>query len=340
MKPNYCHFKTLTPRVALCLLSAISLLSLVDCAKVADPLPPLILHPETVSDISIVKVGDLVQVVFPLPESEFEWVEIYRECGATLDPEKNNNPFTRIKRSQLSEKSVDNKFVFQDFPEIKQRCSYGIRFVNQRERRSAFSNIVQTSDVQPAKPPSGLESIIYEDKIVLTWKAPTQNIDGSRPPHISGYLINSKHFVHGVEFIDLDFDFGKERSYRVQTVTQQKPSVLSEMSDPLQITPEDSFSPAAPQNIVSLSQEGTARILWDANRELDLSGYFVYKGTGPDRLQKSSPLITISNYQDRHVESGSTYYYRISAIDQAGNESPPSETVEVTITSTGAPRRR
>ena len=194
--------------------------------------------------------------------------------------------------------------------------------------------------MQSAKPPRDLESFIYEDKIVLNWSAPTQNIDGSRPPHISGYLINSKHFVHGTEFIDLDFDFGKERSYRVQTVTQKKPSVLSKMSDPLQITPEDSFSPAAPQNVVSLSQEGTARILWDANRELDLSGYFVYKGTGPDRLQKSSPLITISNYQDRKVEPGSTYYYRISAIDRAGNESPPSEIVDVTITSTGAPIRR
>lgn len=317
-----------------------SLLPLVDCAKVADPLPPLILNPETVSDISIVRVGDRVQIVFPFPESEFEWVEIYRECGATLDPEANNNPFARIKRTQLSEKSEDNKFIFQDFPDIKQRCSYGIRFVNQSERKSAFSNIVYTSNVQSSEPPSNLESIIYEDKIVLIWNAPTQNIDGSRPPHVSGYLVNSKHFVLETEFIDLDFDFGKERSYRVQTVTQQKPSVLSEMSDPLQITPEDSFSPAAPQNVVSLNQEGTARILWDANRELDLSGYFVYKGTGPDQLQKSSPLITISNYQDRQVEPGSTYYYRISAIDQAGNESPPSETVNVTITSTGAPKRR
>ena len=120
MKPKHCHFKPLTPRVALCLLSAISLLPLVDCAKVADPLPPLILYPETVSDISIVKVGDRVQVIFPFPESEFEWVEIYRECGATLDPEANNNPFARIERTQLSEKSEDNKFVFQDFPDIKQ----------------------------------------------------------------------------------------------------------------------------------------------------------------------------------------------------------------------------
>ena len=317
-----------------------SLLPLVDCAKVADPLPPLVLYPDTVSDVSIVKVGDRVQVIFSFPESEFEWVEIYRGCGTILDPEADNNPFARIERTQLSEKSEDNKFVFQDFPDIKQSCSYGIRFVNHRERKSAFSNIVQTSDVQSAKPPSNLESSIFEDRIVLIWNAPTQNIDESRPPHISGYLVNSKHFVHGTEFTDVDFEFGKERSYRVQTVTRQKPSVLSEMSDPLQITPEDSFSPAAPQNVISLSQEGTARILWDANRELDLSGYFVYKGTGPDRLQKSSPLITISNYQDRQVEPGSTYYYRISAIDQAGNESPPSETVDVTITSTGAPRRR
>ena len=57
-----------------------------------------------------------------------------------------------------------------------------------------------------------------------------------------------------------------------------------------------------------------------------MTGYFVYRGTqsgGPyTKLQSSSQPGT--TYVDSTVQSGTTYYYVVTAVDSSGNESADS----------------
>jgi len=317
-----------------CQLSAVSCfcLLLASCAKVGDPLPPLVRYPETVTDLRVVQVGDQLQIVFSLPPGEIERVEIYRQCGSNPSLTEEAEATAQLQRNQLSPYHEEAQFVFEDSPGLDQTCVYGLRFANSQNRRSLYSNLVQTIPLPSARRPTSLRYQMQQDQIVLNWDPPTENVDGSQPPQIVGYLVNSKHRVSTAEYSDLEFRFGEVQSYRVQTISRDSdPLILSPFSQTLRIIPRDTFPPAIPQNITAFVLEGRVQIFWDENKEPDLEGYFLYSGTDANQLQRSSSSITINRYVDESVIPGESYYYRLSAVDQVGNESSKSEPVSVAV---------
>ncbi len=320
--------------VRCCLWSVVCclLLPLASCAKVGDPLPPLVRHPETVTDPKVVQVGDHFQIVFSLPPGEIERVEIYRQCGSNPSLTEEAETTARLQRNQLSPYHEENEFVFEDNPGLDQTCIYGLRFANNQNRRSPFSNFVRTTPLPSARPPTALRYQVQQDQIAVTWDPPTENVDGSQPPQIVGYLVNSKHPVSTTEYSDLEFRFGEVQSYHVQTMSRDAdPLILSPFSNTLSIIPGDEFPPATPQNVSAFVLEGRALIFWDENPEDDLEGYFLYSGTDVNHLKRSSSSISINRYVDESVVPSQTYYYQLSAVDQVGNESSKSEPLSVTV---------
>jgi len=77
-------------------------------------------------------------------------------------------------------------------------------------------------------------------------------------------------------------------------------------------------------------------IFFPANPETDVAGYNIYRSTDPglpkDKWTKlNTELLTKTTFQDEKVESGKRYYYYLTAVDQAGNVSSPSEVVSETV---------
>ncbi|MBU0710527.1 VCBS repeat-containing protein, partial [bacterium] len=92
---------------------------------------------------------------------------------------------------------------------------------------------------------------------------------------------------------------------------------------------EDSFTinitpPNAPGNLTATPGNQQITLRWDANTESDLHKYNIYRDT-------SSPATTLIDsvvgsppdtfYVDNELTNGQVYYYRITAVDEAGNES-------------------
>ena len=86
----------------------------------------------------------------------------------------------------------------------------------------------------------------------------------------------------------------------------------------------DRVKPLTPTgtSVTYASTTGKAKLTWSKNKEMDLSGYRVYR-----RLKGTSfgtaPLATTTSttYTDTPPATGDTYYYEIRARDKAGNES-------------------
>ncbi|MFH1149585.1 MAG: CARDB domain-containing protein [Actinomycetota bacterium] len=90
----------------------------------------------------------------------------------------------------------------------------------------------------------------------------------------------------------------------------------------------DRAPPAAPANISVLDPASGGRLVisWDALTESDLAGYRLYRATdpgGPFSLIDS--LLPSNAYEDSSLSNGTVYYYRVTAVDTAGNESPASD---------------
>ncbi|MFQ5675889.1 MAG: FlgD immunoglobulin-like domain containing protein, partial [bacterium] len=98
------------------------------------------------------------------------------------------------------------------------------------------------------------------------------------------------------------------------------------------------FPPAAPQNLVisNAGQNGqNIKLKWDANNETDLNHYAIYRGyqSGAGQIFWGGVVATTSNtnWTDTsfqiNTSSSDKVHYRITAVDQANNESDYSNTV-------------
>jgi TolB protein len=106
---------------------------------------------------------------------------------------------------------------------------------------------------------------------------------------------------------------------------------------------EDTSAPSAPSGLSADSKEGAVGLDWEAVGADDLDEYNVYRDTSPiSDISGRSPVADSpggeSTYNDESVSNGSTYHYRVTAIDENGNESDPS--AEATATPFSEPPDR
>ncbi|HET9527364.1 MAG TPA: hypothetical protein VFO99_14420 [Pyrinomonadaceae bacterium] len=230
------------------------------------------------------------------------------------------------------------------------RLRYALRYVNASGQRAAFSNFLT---IEPAAriaqaPVLAPEPKLTEDAITITWQPPPANIDGSTPVNLLGYNVYrmeesqsepsqvplNSALVSGTEYSDKNFQFGNNYRYVVRSVSLGTggAQVESLNSNAVPIAARDIFPPAPPErpSIAPDPSFGRLAIFFAANKETDIAGYNIYRSTDPnlpkDQWTKlNQSLLTRTTYQDERVESGKTYYYYLTAVDQAGNVSQPSD---------------
>ncbi|MFM9904278.1 MAG: fibronectin type III domain-containing protein [Pyrinomonadaceae bacterium] len=231
------------------------------------------------------------------------------------------------------------------------RLRYAIRFVNATGQKAAFSNSLLIEPASKvANGPTSLLAQATQDAVRLKWQPPTTNVDGSTPVSILGYNIYrslsekeparllNKTPVTAANFDDEFFDFGKEYFYFVRAVSVgvQAEPVESTESNIVKFKAVDTFAPSAPSAISVAASPGTVSIFFAVNPEKDIAGYKIYRSTDKDLPKTEWTLLTpealkTNTFQDARVESGKTYFYYLTAIDNAGNVSEMSEIVSETV---------
>lgn len=95
----------------------------------------------------------------------------------------------------------------------------------------------------------------------------------------------------------------------------------------------DKTIPAAPDSLKSSADASEIQLMWQAheNKE-DLVGFSLYRSTEKDgEYTKILDNANVLNFYDRNAEIGKTYYYCLTAIDAAGNESKMSKAVSAVL---------
>ncbi|HKP73792.1 MAG TPA: hypothetical protein VJT82_12695, partial [Pyrinomonadaceae bacterium] len=234
------------------------------------------------------------------------------------------------------------------------RLRYALRYVNASGQRASFSNFLLIEPATRVSQPPTLASVTNasESAVKVRWQTPAANVDGSTPVNLLGYNIYrtdrsqnepaqtplNSSLVTATEFNDQTFKFGEEYVYLVRAVSLGTggAQVESLNSNALGIAPRDTFPPSAPTSVSIAAAPRRLSLFFPANPERDVAGYNVYRSTDPNaprerwtKLNRS--LIERTTFQDETVESGTKYYYYLTAVDASGNTSQPSEVVSETV---------
>jgi hypothetical protein len=245
--------------------------------------------------------------------------------------------------------------------------AYRVRTRASRKRASADSNMVTLRIYPVPERIASVQSRTTESAIELSWPAPMRTSGGDPLPGVSGYHpyrgeldpssadAASKDLTQAkwislltllapsptTSYRDTFFDFGKTYLYVIRSVVLAGGNALeSSDSASVIVTPRDIFPPAAPQGLVAAVLPGAAPgsleidISWSINLETDLEGYRVYRseqqGTRGQLLTQD--LLPTPSYRDTSVLPGHRYWYSVTAVDRAGNESEPSAPVDTGVT--------
>jgi hypothetical protein len=245
--------------------------------------------------------------------------------------------------------------------------AYRVRTRASRKRASADSNTVTVLVYPVPERIASVQSHTTESAIELSWSAPVRTSAGDPLPAVSGYHVYrgeldpssadvaSKDLTQAkwisvltllaspstTSYRDTFFDFGKTYLYVIRSVVLAGGGALeSSDSAPVTVTPRDIFPPAAPQGLVAAVLSGAAPgylevdLSWSINLETDLAGYRVYRSEEPGtRGQLLTPdLLPTPSYRDTSVLPGHRYWYSVTAVDRAGNESEPGAPADTGVT--------
>ncbi len=91
-------------------------------------------------------------------------------------------------------------------------------------------------------------------------------------------------------------------------------------------------SPPAPVAGLSATPVPQGILLnWSPSPDPDLAGYVVYRGTSQGELEPlTAQLLATAGYTDTDVTPGVTYFYAVTAVDNAGNESAVAQSTSAT----------
>ena len=219
---------------------------------------------------------------------------------------------------------------------------YVVKAVDTSDNESAASAEASatpsaTGDTTPPAPPSGLNATAGDESVSLDWA-------DNAEPDLAGYDVYRSttpggpytkvngSLVTTSDYSDTGLSNGTTYYYVVKAVdTSGNESAASAEVSATPKAPADTTPPAAPTGLTAAAGNRKVSLNWDDNTESDLAGYRVYRQKA-NGAWPSSPLAKPSNsaFDVTGLKNDKTYTFRVTAYDQAGNESDPSGAVSAT----------
>jgi len=288
-----------------------------------------------------------------VPDRKTSWRPVY-----TIPPERVNS-YVKGDRVEFSDPLVPDDLAHPDGTPL----SYMVRTRAVKSRASGDSNVSTLRVYPPPEAPQDLHVSVTESAIVLSWREPSNasappktqvyrvyREETEPPPPDAQYMTSLKELsplellgeTTATEFRDERFEFGHTYMYFVRTVVQYGSDFVESdvpMGSSALIAARDIFPPAAPVGleaaIVPATPQAPAHVelSWAISPEGDLAGYHVYRSgrddTPGERIDRE--ILPSPTFRDISVAPGRRYFYRVSAVDRAGNESPLSSTVQAEV---------
>jgi hypothetical protein len=196
------------------------------------------------------------------------------------------------------------------------------------------------SPPEPGSPPATAASPAPE-AAPASEATPAPDASPSPPPRASGFNayrrtepgsygapLNAEPLLEAA-YLDAAAPLLAQVCYQVRTVVSDDPLIESEATPEACVRVEDKKAPAAPTGVATLPVGDGIEVSWSPSSETDLVLYRVYrKARGAAAVPVAEVKAPDTSAVDGEAELGQRFQYYVTAIDAAGNESPPSDAAE------------
>ena len=357
------HRIMLPKRILQALVLASAVGCLFGCGVQGTPHAPHLERPAKITDLSVVQIGQSLEIHFSLPQQTTEdgrltkplEVEILRAVsppGTGLSKLPEPEVWTRLMREEWLPYAHGNNVSYsahlteREFHDWRgQTLVVAVRTLTRGFRHRAIesdpSNFVDVPIYDVSEPLAGVKCVTTEKAVEIQFPPPTRTLDGEPVHDLAGYRIYRSSTGQAVSYAllgetaaspyrDGQFEFGHDYYYQVRAVFG-KPGHLA-MSDgapAVKVTPRDVFPPAPPQGLSSIYSAGAVELVWTANPEADLAGYNVYRLDNQTAQRVNKDLLRAPIFRDTTAAPGKTLIYYVTAVDLSGNQSKASNKEEV-----------
>lgn len=316
------------------------LIWLAGCGYIGDPLPPALKIPVAITDLSAFERGDKIVIGFTVSEMTTEGILIDRygeldvRIGVNVEPWHQPTWETDAERIDATSPLVAGPMRMEATvaPWIGREVVLGVRVSNRKGRWSGWSNFFVLRVIEQLPPPGSVHVQNVREGVKVSWtyndRRPDVRFYGYRRNNGSE-VISQVAEINQTEFVDGNTEYGKTYEYAARAVIPAGNNTAeSEISEWLEITPEDLFAPAPPAGLAGVTGLDTIELTWEPNQEPDLAYYSVYRAGQNGSMHRIAESLSVPAYSDCDIESGRQYRYAVSSVDQLDNESELSAAIE------------
>jgi hypothetical protein len=311
------------------------------CGYVGEPLPPALRIPGKVTDLRAAQQEDRIVINFTVPELTAEGLPLKLGKVDLLAGPFAKAPFN-AETWAAGAKTLDTSTVKPGPATVEvassgwsgQEVFFRVRVIGDRGKDGGWSDFANLRVIAPLRKPDGPKLESTAQGVKLTWAGP-------REPAGVAFRIRRREgqgavaevaTATGYEWLDTQARYGETYEYSIQSlVTADGARAESAPSDPVSILPVDRHPPAVPSGLTALAGPSSIELSWDPNGEVDFAGYFVYRAAGGGAFERIAGPLSAPSFSDKDARPGVKYRYAVSAVDQVGNESDRSATVELTL---------
>jgi len=205
-----------------------------------------------------------------------------------------------------------------------------------RNRYGVVSTLARDRVLNVGQPPPPVEAVTAmasDARVELAWP----KVKGATGYHVYRFAPGEEvpddpyGSVEAPPFVDPQIELDHTYAYVVTALGKGRYPAASRPSVPVTATPRDRTPPAAPAGLVAVPVGGEVRLSWELGGEADLAAYRVWRSAGSTTPVAIARLTAERTTFDDTPPAAGAYRYHLTAVDQHGNESPPSPELPVVV---------
>jgi fibronectin type 3 domain-containing protein len=292
------------------------------CGKEASPLPPFIRIPEAVKDLKAAQTGHTLILTWTNPAKNIDGSAATNLARVQI--RSDDMPIATLSVNAPAQAQSDSIALDST---LDVRRTFTLVVDTTQGKKSQPSNVATITPVEVPGPVSNLRAIVDQRRIMLEWGKPVEH-----PELADAYMVvrtdmpAEPQTVPDTRYDDPQYEPGKTVTYQVFAVRNVRETAVPGVGpESLTVKIEDKTPPRIPSGLEIVQSDTGIYLTWDPNLETDLAGYRIFRSESANGYFRaiSERVISTNAFFDPSYRPGQ--YYRLSAVDELGNESAMSE---------------